>query len=135
MTQFVCVGRASADSLPADLGQVLEQIGDVTCRPGGEDWVWVVSSHDPSSAGPLVDDLYNRVQNKEDIEAAPLVQLLRAVAQRGWHAKFWYSDDSADLPEFETIEEALHDLIRQASLQPPEIYLAFRVPALEHRTG
>jgi hypothetical protein len=125
MTQFIRVRPKDAAHDSQDIGQMcsrLESIPGITAtEEGGE--VFVVDANDENSAGGLADDLFNRIVNHEPVEPAPLVMLVRLVAESGWVLEAWYSDEDADLPTFSDPDAAIRELLVQTSAQPPEVYI------------
>jgi hypothetical protein len=131
MTQFIRVRPKDAARDSQDTGQMcsrLESIPGITAtEEGGE--VFVVDANDENSAGGLADELFNRIFNHEPVEAAPLVRLMRLVAENGWVLEAWYSDEDADLPTFSDADAVIRELLVQASAQPPEPYVRLLPPA------
>jgi hypothetical protein len=125
MTQFIRVRPKDAAHDSQDIGQMcsrLESIPGITAtEESGE--VFVVDANDERSADGLADDLFNRIFNHEPVEPAPLVMLVRLVAESGWVLEAWYSDEDADLPTFSDPDAAIRELLVQTSAQPPEVYI------------
>ena len=102
MTQFIRVRPADAIIDSQGVGQMRSRLESITgvgtiIEQTGE--VFVVDAND-GSAEPLADDLFNRILHHEPVEPAPLVRLVRLVAEIGLVLEAWYANDDADLPTF-----------------------------------
>jgi hypothetical protein len=126
MTQFLRVTDRQAKTSPDGIDHAIRRIEGIEAFPTGEGWISVVSAADSSSAGPLVDELHNFLSSGRDVASTALIRLLRAAAENGWCVEMWYSNDSDVLPLFTDIHGAVHSLLEQASMQPPEIWLRFQ---------
>jgi hypothetical protein len=126
MTQFLRVTDPQANTSADGICNVLRQVEGIDAFPAEQGWTSVVSATDRSSAGPLVDELYNLLLDGGDIASSAIVRLLRTAAENQWCVEMGYSNDSDGLPTFTDINGALQTLLRQAAMQPPEIYLRFQ---------
>lgn len=126
MTQFLRVTDPQAKTGPDAIVDAVLRIEGIEAFPTGEGWISVVSAADSSSAGPLVDELHDLLSNGRDVASTAMTRLIRAAEENGWCVEMWYGNDPDDLPLFADINGAMHSLLKQASMQPPEIYLRFQ---------
>ncbi|MCY1056209.1 hypothetical protein [Nannocystis sp. SCPEA4] len=126
MTQFLRVSDPCAKTSMDRICSALGQIEGIDAHPEENGWASVVDTNDKSSAGPLVDDLHNLLSSGGDIPSAAIVRLLHLADEKGWYIDMWYSNDMSDLPICLNLKEAVAELLKQASAQPPEIYLRFQ---------
>jgi hypothetical protein len=125
MTQFIRIRTHDAASDRPNVDEMrrrLESIPEVTSFIDQLGDVFIVDANDGNSAGGLADDIHNRIRHNEPVDSAPLVRLVRLVAESGWLLEAWYSDDD-DLPTFCDPDTAIQEIVEQTSEQPPEVYV------------
>lgn len=139
MTQFVVVTDHAAVTplgvpagialAPVDPTSLVRQAAESLLGLHPSDTIWQVVDASTRSADILFDRLHDALLAGEETEGHPILGWLRRVMAAGEDVACWYASDWLDLPRTDDADSLIREVLRQASMSPPEIYvLARRTP-------
>ena len=85
-----------------------------------------IADKDSSEADALFDELYAKLEGSEAPDQAPIIGVLKQLADRGSSIACWYASDFDDLPCFDAWPAFFTEVVQQAGRMPPEVYARLR---------